>query len=118
MIKHTPGLLKRNEYDALINARGEIFGVVGVALVSGGGEETVTAVANTRRVEATWNACHGIPTEALEAGVVKELLEALEFINGFMSANASYQYGVINSPDEPQRSPANLVQAAIAKAKP
>ena len=30
-----------------------------------------------RRIMAAWNACEGIPTEALEAGVVKDMLEAL-----------------------------------------
>ena len=34
------------------------------------------AAANARRIAATWNACEGIPTEALEAGVVRELIEA------------------------------------------
>lgn len=29
------------------------------------------------RIVAAWNACEGIPTEALEAGVVKDMLEAL-----------------------------------------
>ena len=30
-----------------------------------------------RRLAAAWNACEGIPTEALEAGVVKDMLGAL-----------------------------------------
>ena len=30
------------------------------------------------RMKAAWNACEGIPTEALEAGVVKELIEVCE----------------------------------------
>jgi len=36
------------------------------------------AEANARRIVACVNACEGIPTEALEAGVVRELVEALE----------------------------------------
>ena len=30
---------------------------------------------NATRLAAAWNACEGIPTEALEAGVVKDMLE-------------------------------------------
>lgn len=33
---------------------------------------------NARRIAACVNACEGIPTEALEEGVVRELVEALE----------------------------------------
>jgi hypothetical protein len=33
--------------------------------------------ADARRLAAAWNACEGIPTEALEAGVVADMLEAL-----------------------------------------
>lgn len=33
--------------------------------------------ANARRIVACVNACEGIPTEALESGAVRELLEAL-----------------------------------------
>jgi len=40
---------------------------------SGGGEEE----ANARRIVACVNACKGIPTEALEAGVLKGVLEVL-----------------------------------------
>jgi hypothetical protein len=34
--------------------------------------------ANTARLAAAWNACTGIPTEALEAGVVADMRSALE----------------------------------------
>ena len=33
---------------------------------------------NTARIVAAWNACDGISTEALEGGVVRDLLEALQ----------------------------------------
>ena len=39
--------------------------------------EAGEAIANAYRFCAAWNACEGIPTEALEAGVVKDMLEAL-----------------------------------------
>ena len=35
---------------------------------------------NATRLAAAWNACEGIPTEALEAGVVKDMLEALQAV--------------------------------------
>lgn len=38
--------------------------------------------ANVERVVACVNACEGIPTEALDAGVVRELVEALEVLVG------------------------------------
>ena len=41
----------------------------------------VTDHKGMRRIAACWNACAGIPTEALEAGVVGELVEALEGIS-------------------------------------
>ena len=37
--------------------------------------------ATARRICAAWNACEGIPTEALEAGVVQDMLKALEEIS-------------------------------------
>lgn len=36
-----------------------------------------TDVANAGRIAAAWNACDGIPTEALEDGVVADVLESL-----------------------------------------
>ena len=38
---------------------------------------TVLEPMDFRRIMAAWNACEGIPTEALDAGVVKDMLEAL-----------------------------------------
>lgn len=38
------------------------------------------AEANARRLAAAWNACEGISTEALERGVVKELIELCQRI--------------------------------------
>lgn len=39
-----------------------------------------SATGNARRAVAAWNATKGIPTEALEAGVVREMVDALELI--------------------------------------
>ena len=40
------------------------------------GELTPERLAELRRIVACVNACDGIPTEALESGVVRELIEA------------------------------------------
>src|SRR5690606_23921954 len=53
-------------------------GVVAQCLLPGLENGKEVAAANARRIAATWNACEGIPTEALEAGVVREMVEALE----------------------------------------
>ena len=42
------------------------------------GEKSPEQEANAHRIVASVNACAGIPTEALEAGVIAELVEALE----------------------------------------
>lgn len=53
-------------------------GVVAQCLSPGLENGKEVAAANARRIVATWNACEGIPTEALEEGVVREMIEALE----------------------------------------
>ena len=58
--------------------------------------------ANTRRIVAAVNACKGISTEALEGGVVNDLLEACKKANTCASI-----------PDYVM----DLIRAAIAKAK-
>jgi hypothetical protein len=60
--------------------------------------------ANTRRIVAAINACEGIRTEALEQGIVRELLQALEEIYNWLT------------PDWQQSSLGNKARAAIAKA--
>jgi hypothetical protein len=37
--------------------------------------------ANARRIVAAVNACKGIPTEALEGGVISELVERLRYLD-------------------------------------
>ncbi|WP_296763766.1 hypothetical protein [Sediminimonas sp.] len=61
-------------------------------------------VADARRIVACVNACKGIPTDALESGVIRDLLEALENLEN----------------DDGKAMPPSawaLVQTAIAKAK-
>lgn len=45
-------------------------------------KQYLEAEANMRRIVACVNACAGIPTEALETGVVWEMVEALEVLVG------------------------------------
>ncbi len=89
--KHTPGSLiaaeTRNEYDQVI--RGQDGGPVALVLMAG--YTKAEGRANARRLVACWNACEGIPTAALEDGVVGEMLEALENLendNGIMPDTA------------------------------
>jgi hypothetical protein len=49
----------------------------GPDVVSAPAMRQMPAEANARRLVACWNACQSIPTEALEAGVVGELVEAV-----------------------------------------
>lgn len=67
-------------------------------------------MANARRIKATWNDCNGIPTEALENGVVGELLEACEEIKDIFSPT---QTGW----SERTRKALKKVEAALVKAK-
>ena len=61
--------------------------------------------ANARRLVACWNACQSIPTEALEAGVVGELVEACRTL-----VDSSL-------PAWPGRSAIEIAHKALAKAK-
>jgi hypothetical protein len=49
--------------------------------------------ADARGLVAAWNACEGIPTEALEAGVVADMLEALRT----MTALCKLKYGNLDA---------------------
>ncbi|MFH1572554.1 MAG: hypothetical protein ABIG68_01145 [Acidobacteriota bacterium] len=70
--QHTPGLL-RSDGDNLVAADGyPLTGVTG----SGATALRQRCVANARRAVACWNACQGIPTEALEAGAIGKLVYA------------------------------------------
>lgn len=51
-------------------------GHYGNVLLKWGDDDGPEMAANARRIAATWNACDGISTEALERGVVKDLLAA------------------------------------------
>ena len=46
---------------------------------------------NFRRFCAAWNACEGIPTEALEDGVVKDMLEALQGLLALYQGQHEYR---------------------------
>ena len=59
---------------------------------------------NARRIVAAVNACAGIPTEALEQGVIRQLVNALEDLYDWLT------------PDWQQSNLGDKARAAIAKA--
>lgn len=61
---------------------------------------------NARRICAAVNACEGIPSAALEAGVVKDLLAACEAVDNHLKTTFP--------PYAPGESPFDLVRAALA----
>jgi hypothetical protein len=75
---HTPEPWTYNHMAVVQDARGRI--VADCEIVAGGDSDGLPEeeVANARRICAAVNACRGIPTGALEQGVVGELLEALQ----------------------------------------
>ena len=63
--------------------------------------ESMDLVESTaRRLKAAMNACAGIPTEALEKGAVKELLEACKYAFGLISIARKYFPKTIRNPDK------------------
>jgi hypothetical protein len=102
--KHTPGKLRaiRNSAYWEVNperAWGEYDAPYTVAdcCPSDPGDTTGLQEANARRICATWNACIDIPTEALDSGVVSDMLEALQDVmaNGIDSNNVTMIADVI-----------------------
>lgn len=76
--------------------------------------------ANAERLVAAWNACLDIPTEALEAGVVKELLEACIDMANAADAKARIRgcpYCGGNSAQHAADCPVAPAYAAITNAK-
>ena len=61
---------------------------------------TIIEPMDFRRIMAAWNACEGIPTEALEPGVVKDMLKALQMALPYVRNDNT----------------ASVMRAAIAKA--
>lgn len=72
------------------------------------------AIGNAKRFAAAWNACEGISTEALEAGVVKELRGALEKFE--LAFGQSVDGGCDIDADDASGW-LRIARAAIAKAK-
>ena len=73
--KHTPGGMT-NHWDGEGWASVGIGGYIRADMVG----PVADRKANARRICAAWNACEGISTEALEAGVVKDMLGALQAV--------------------------------------
>ena len=78
-----------------------------------------TAKANARRIVAAVNACEGISTEALEAGVVADRLEALEELS--MATTRALMYRQLDKQPhvvKDLQSANDQAKTTIAKAKP
>lgn len=85
--EHTPGLLSTRPEDLLIHPdptqRAQCIRDAGlqiIATVLPDVREPHLAAADARRLVACWNACVGIPTEELEAGLIGDALSALEAV--------------------------------------
>lgn len=97
--KHTPELLEifRGDFphdcpgidagDLSIVVFGErLTGDLGIQ-----GRTVAEAHANARRIVAAWNACIGISTEALEAGVVAEMVAVINALKASRSIIDTYE---------------------------
>lgn len=108
--KHTQGELKyasesiNPDWAVVTDANGSVVANV-PDVVSAPAMRQMPAEANARRLVACWNACQSIPTEALEAGVVGELVEACRTL-----VDSSL-------PAWPGRSAIEIAHKALAKAK-
>lgn len=75
---------------------------------------TPAAAADTaRRLLAAWNACDGIPTAALEAGAVKNVVSALRMINDEFPPQAQVSFSLAGKLKEADRAllPLNVPEA-------
>jgi len=108
--QHTPGLL-HIRYDRNLIA-GDDHSLTSMQGPDGHHER---AAANARRAAACWNACEvaGIPTKALEAGVVPKLLAALEGLSRTWESAGPSGSGQMEKFDIV----VNKARAAIAEAK-
>jgi len=107
--QHTPGPWEIDEFHNIQTPDGQLL-LGGVVTPMTAGSSMQTAHVNASRIVAAVNACEGISTKALEDGVVKELLEALEY---YTEAKCSVVDGdqIIGIDD------GDLARAALAKAK-
>jgi hypothetical protein len=94
MAEHTAGKIRHEEHRGshwLQCGKHQIAEVSVIERPAGGdvveGDEAETA-ANARRLAACWNACRGIPTEALESGALGRLLKAAAALAGAGAASA------------------------------
>ncbi len=110
--QHTPGPWSRNG-NRIHGESGSLVATIAYF------REASIEIGNARRIVACVNACEGISTEALEAGVVKELREALEgiekFLDSFTDSCGSEYTGPYLSLDG--QIAVDRVRTTIAKAK-
>lgn len=78
--KHTQEKLVLSSSFLICTEEAKVIANFAPLLVDGLRVDVFEAIANAKRFIALWNACKGIPTEALEQGVVGEMLVALKNI--------------------------------------
>lgn len=123
---HTPGKrVVRGTRVGVIDERDGVL-IMTAKAFSGTGSTLAEQEANARRVAACENACEGISTEALEAGVVADLLTACErvvematekgvrAVKVMMTSHGKYSAATVKD-DSSQY--IRAVKAAIAKAR-
>jgi hypothetical protein len=104
---HTPGMLEirfSNEYGGFTLAEKGGRGVVCEYWPPAPDEH---GAANARRLAACWNACEGIPTKALEARVVGDLLAACRLALACEQREPDHDYAAMRE----------ALETAIAKAQ-
>ena len=122
--KHTPGFLHRPTHSRRSREPSDfnVASFSGRSVCSTGGysdnnpETYDENKANARRICAVWNACEGIPTEALEAGVVKDMLEALVEIRHMLWSRPDISDRLRPLMGFSEKATAEKAQAAITKA--
>lgn len=70
---HTKGLLRLDRWGGIITETSQRISVNGVH-VPAGPQKTSEAASNARRLVALWNALVGVDTEAIEAGLIADLI--------------------------------------------
>ena len=108
-VTHTPGRLEVDGFEqpnySFYELTTEIYGKkCTIANVFRGvrSGQSLPAKANSRRLAACWNALAGIPVEAIEAGIVEEMVGALRAYVDWMGGEASGpDYGAYTSRTHP-----------------
>jgi hypothetical protein len=85
----------------------------GTCLTTVGASTPAGAADTARRLLAAWNACEGIPTAALEAGAVKNVISALRLLNDEFPPQAQVSFSLAKALGDADRAllPLNAAEA-------